>query len=138
MLKAGVPPLVPGSGNRGAILIKNWEFKPNPPDRPQLAPFTHFNHEVEDKEGIPGQGNKNPRRGFFNHRICLYNEKFYDPSYGTGPFDTQHDWEEASVAGYRIAFLWPNGDGTSSAYVINKEDDSDPDRPETIFTILLP
>lgn len=51
---------------------------------------------------MPGQGNPNPPGGFFNHFIVKYDGKYYDPSYGGGPFDTQNDWENASLDGFFI------------------------------------
>ena len=61
--------------------------------------------EVDDAPGVPGQGSAvvpNPP-GWFSvgdHAVDTYNGKIYDPSYGTGPFNTIRAWAKASLAGY--------------------------------------
>ena len=45
----------------------------------------------------PAQGNPAPARLFLDHALVKYNGKIYDPSYGTGPFNSLKDWENASL-----------------------------------------
>src|SRR5205085_178439 len=47
----------------------------------------------------PGQGNPSPPPRFGNHFIVTYGGRYYDPSYGTGPFADQRAWEVASIDG---------------------------------------
>lgn len=49
-----------------------------------------------------GQSNTRPPTDYPNHVIVEVGERYYDPSYGTGPFDTQLDWERASLAGVGV------------------------------------
>lgn len=46
-----------------------------------------------------GQSNPRPPTDYPNHVIVQVGERYYDPSYGTGPFDSQLAWEQASLAG---------------------------------------
>ena len=48
--------------------------------------------------GTLGQDNPNPPPDYPNHVIVKARGNYYDPSYGTGPFPTQLDWERASLA----------------------------------------
>ncbi len=72
---------------------------------------------MTDQPGIPGQNNPNPPGSFENHFIVLFNNQYYDPSYGDGPYggqtlDIAHAaWEDASIDGfYEIIQL--NGQAT--------------------------
>lgn len=56
--------------------------------------------EVIDEDGVPGQDEANPTSAFNAHFIVEYNSKYYDPSYGAGPFDTELEWETHSIFGY--------------------------------------
>ena len=47
-----------------------------------------------------GQGPTKPRNLFNEHALVLIDGKFYDPSYGTGPFDDLPAWETASLDGF--------------------------------------
>jgi len=38
---------------------------------------------------------------FDNHIFIEYNNQYYDPSYGTGPFNTKADWLNTSLVGHR-------------------------------------
>ncbi len=83
------------------FLVKHWKFK-----HPPASSATSFTHrspaqcDVDNK--VPGQRNTNPPPQFINHFIVLADGKFWDPSYGHGPFTTQHDWEQASIDGLFI------------------------------------
>ena len=76
------------------FFVKKWN----------LAGANPFNSG--DLKGVAGQSNPDPRSIFDNHAIVLYNGKYYDPSYGTGPFASKVLWEDASLDGF-------------GAYVIN-------------------
>jgi hypothetical protein len=60
----------------------------------------------QDRDGVPGQGTPDPTSNFFNHFIVSYGGKYYDPSYGTGPFsgdtddEARNNWENSAIAGY--------------------------------------
>ncbi len=49
-------------------------------------------------EGAPGQDSPSPPPDFPNHYILRIDGKYYDPSYGNGPFDDHESWEAASLA----------------------------------------
>lgn len=58
-----------------------------------------------DATGLPGQDNPNPASWFARHFIVKINLRYYDPSYGAGPFTgTQEEanqaWELGAIAGY--------------------------------------
>jgi len=76
--------------------VKNWDLS-------SLNPFNPI-----DKSGIPGQGNNDPKSDFTNHAIVEFNNKYYDPSYGSGPFDSRIDWEDSSIEGFG-AYIIKNG-----------------------------
>ncbi len=60
--------------------------------------------DVFPEEGIPGQGFKDPFSKLPDHFVVKYDNKIYDPSYGTGPFDKESDHENAAIDGIRNAF----------------------------------
>lgn len=58
-----------------------------------------------DAPGIPGQDNPNPASWFARHFIVKINLKYYDPSYGAGPFtgtlqEANLAWEQGAISGY--------------------------------------
>jgi len=56
--------------------------------------------EAADAAGASGQGTSpNPPSMFGNHYIVKANGKYYDPSYGLGPFVDRKDYEDAAFAG---------------------------------------
>jgi hypothetical protein len=88
------------------FLVKDWNFI-DPGSSPGTYPFV-FVEDVDlfdDPSGAPGQGNQNPPGAFMNHFIVRHNEQYYDPSYGSGPFSSDLNWENASLDG-----LWTVGD----------------------------
>lgn len=61
--------------------------------------------DVVDLEGVPGQDNGNPASWFARHFIVKINLRYYDPSYGAGPFTGTTEqatmaWEGGAIAGY--------------------------------------
>lgn len=52
--------------------------------------------------GVFSQNNETPPPDFPNHVIVKVGDKYYDPSYGTGPFTSQLEWEKASISGVGI------------------------------------
>jgi len=105
-----------GPPGADVMLVKSWDFAKPTGD----APFRYVTEvkvpdkgaakfgakeEVKDKDGLAGQGIAavtNPP-GWFrvgDHAIVVYNNKIWDPSYGTGPFNTIRDWAKASLDGY--------------------------------------
>lgn len=58
-----------------------------------------------DVTGLPGQDNPNPASWFARHFIVKINFRYYDPSYGAGPFEGTTDeanliWEQGAMHGY--------------------------------------
>lgn len=120
---------VDGLTERGGMLIKYWTFSYTGLAPERCRPFTHRLSDVTDKNGAPGQGNEDPPGIFTNHYIILYNSKYYDPSYGNGPFTSQAEWENFSVAGYDKIFA----PAVSRASPIDAFKPDDPTIVETIF-----
>jgi hypothetical protein len=86
--------------NRRTInfLVKKWKFETPPATSP--TDFTHYlGINCLDLPGIPGQRNPDPPPAFANHFIVEHGGKYYDPSYGAGPFDHQRAWESAALDG---------------------------------------
>lgn len=79
------------------FLVKKWTFIEPPTSSPRE--FTHNFQSQLISDPIPGQSSTHPPPAFFNHFIVHFKGKFYDPSYGAGPFTTQDLWEAAGVAG---------------------------------------
>jgi hypothetical protein len=86
-----------GVRNTG-ILVKNNAFPANGTSGDHGYPF--LLGEIRRLEGIPGQGNANPPNIFNLHYIAQVDGKYYDPSYGTGPYDKLDDWENAALDGF--------------------------------------
>ena len=91
--------LFAGSGTSGC---SSFPYKLNSPCD---GPYWPGGAECTDADGVPGQDNPNPASYFGRHFIVLINGKFYDPSYGAGPFTGTSSqanlaWEQASMAGY--------------------------------------
>lgn len=55
--------------------------------------------DAVNQPGIPGQTTEEPNPFFENHYIIQYGGRYYDPSYGTGPFATSGDHENAASDG---------------------------------------
>ena len=55
--------------------------------------------------GVEAQNNEDPKSFFSDHGIVIYNEKIYDPSYGTGPFNNFIEWEDESIAGHGLIVI---------------------------------
>jgi hypothetical protein len=105
-------PAQPPSG----FIVKNYTFLPGSSSGCAAYPFK-FNDPcnyytawsdptVVDAPGLPGQDNPNPASWFARHFIVKINNKYYDPSYGAGPFTgTTHQatmvWETGAIAGYQ-------------------------------------
>jgi hypothetical protein len=56
------------------------------------------------KSGIGGQGNTDPQSTFPNHALVKYNNKYYDPSYGSPICATKIEWENISITGGGAAY----------------------------------
>lgn len=61
--------------------------------------------EVSDDPGIAGQDEANPASCFGMHYIVKINFRYYDPSYGVGPFTGTKEqanlaWEQGAIDGY--------------------------------------
>ena len=79
------------------FLVKNWDFNSKWSLSP---PFTHkVLTECKFSDGIKAQGMDNSQPFFFDHAIVKYKDKFYDPSYGAGPFYDKTSYEKVAIAG---------------------------------------
>ena len=84
-----------------------------------------------DAIGLPGQDNDNPASWFARHFIVKINSRYYDPSYGAGPFEGTTEqacstWEASAISGYF-------GTATSSPQRLGVRRDS-PQVRETSFS----
>ena len=96
--------------NATGMLVKNWTFPTTGTAPAECAPFTYRLSEVSDAPGVSGQGIGNPPPAFGNHFIVKYGGKWYDPSYGSGPYNSDSAWENASLDGF-IAKCTTSGGG---------------------------
>lgn len=53
-----------------------------------------------EKKSASGQGNTNPYPEFENHAIVKYNNKYYDPSYGSAIANDANSWETPALDGF--------------------------------------
>jgi len=80
------------------FLVKHWVFD-HPPASAASA-YTHFvPSQCRTGVGLPGQRNASPPPAFYNHFIVRADGRFWDPSYGAGPFADQSAWENAAIDG---------------------------------------
>jgi hypothetical protein len=91
--------VTPKAVHGAAFLVQNAVFQEPPNHIPEIFPYD-YPGQITFQNGIPGQGNDNPRQAFFDHCINKYGGNYYDPSYGAGSYATLHAWEEAALAGY--------------------------------------
>ena len=63
-----------------------------------------------DQLGMAGQHNDDPPGAFWNHFIVRYDGRFYDPSYGAGPFASENEHENAAIDGIRSGPLAKKND----------------------------
>jgi hypothetical protein len=87
------------------ILVRNWTFSGpslSDPDYPYYF-YTDVKYNGPAKKG---QGNTNPPGEFVFHSIVRMdmggNIRYYDPSYGTGPFPSLQEWQNASLDGLTL------------------------------------
>jgi hypothetical protein len=64
--------------------------------------------DIVDANGTPAQGNADPESVFRLHYIVLRGNDYFDPSYGTGPFPSQNDHEDAAMAAFRYNWTHAN------------------------------
>lgn len=94
----------------GAFAVKNWKKTGVSPrvvidtdagvDGGMPATLDASKDQAADDKGAAGQGNSpNPPSGFINHWIIKTNGKYYDPSYGLGPFDDLKKYEDSAFDG---------------------------------------
>jgi len=105
------------------LLIKEWRFE-GEGVAPGKTPYVYIKDiDVTLIDAMDGQGNGDPYPHFNVHYLVRYVEqlynpssgqleeivKYYDPSYGTGPFYSQNQFENASLAGFSIQFINEKG-----------------------------
>jgi len=105
-----------------SMLVKRWTFA-GAGSSPATAPYTYTIADLTDEEGVPGQGNANPPSAFGNHFLVVLDGKYYDPSYGTGPFSSENEWENASLDGF----------GRDFGFIGYRYKKNDPTVLETVF-----
>jgi hypothetical protein len=107
-----------GHGNDGGMLVKNWSFPSS-----GSSPFPGYEFlnrrdssfvvsggtayhwlyaEVNDMDGVAGQGTRNPASFFMGHVAAKIGGTYYDPSYGTS-YPTLGDLEADAVDGFWLA-----------------------------------
>ena len=108
-------------------MVKNWTVEANkfykpvsesPEDYQSLLSPTNNSVGVNGALpiGVAAQGHDNPYSRFQDHALVQINNKVYDPSYGTGPFNAFADWEVASIQSFG-AFI-RIGTGTPPVYIL--------------------
>lgn len=96
---------MPVSASDGSILVKDWQFS-DPPSGTGTYAYV-IGTDAIDLSGVPGQGNSNPPGGFNGHWITLFDNQYYDPSYGSAKVtgaDKDKAYEDGSLAGYGNLF----------------------------------
>jgi len=111
-----------------AFLAKNWTFSGSGVST-TTVPFVYVvGNDVNPAFGAPGQGMGDPVESLFGqHFIVRYNLQFFDPSYGSGPFNTQLGWENSSLDGLMYWGLY----GGRSARLTKMKDAA---ATETVFS----
>jgi len=62
------------------------------------------NNEAIDVAGVPAQGSPDQASVFGLHWVVRFNNQFWDPSYGVGPFNNLAQWEDGQAGmGTRVA-----------------------------------
>lgn len=110
-------------GDRLGLIVKKWTFASSGTVPASCGgSYTHFlATEVTDNSGVAGQGVMDPTSLFDLHYIVKRAGKFYDPSYGTGPFSSQSEWEDQSLAGFLGDCLLLLPDGTLTTVLVAVE-----------------
>ena len=78
------------------FLVKHWLFLGTGRFPP---PFTHLEGRECISFPVAGQRNESPWPNFTNHFIVRAIGMYWDPSYGSPPFFTELEWENASIDG---------------------------------------
>lgn len=95
-----------------------------------------------EDSGLPAQGIANPVSEFVNHAMVYYNGKFYDPSYGIGPFSSEQSYETAAIYGRAVYVLadipinTPMGPMTEPIYVLYHLDHEQSNVIDLIFNLI--
>lgn len=77
--------------------------------------------EVLDEDGDDGQNNANPNPIFENHQVVLFNNQYYDPSYGK-VYTSLADLETKAIAGFYILGVRMVGSENKVAFFFKKND----------------
>lgn len=111
------------------FLVKNWNVSPNNfyqilSDDPENYQTTIPPNENVALDGVDAQSKPNPYSVFHDHSLVKFNNKYYDPSYDTVPFDSFGEWEANSVAAFgaiiqhstpTVSLLWVEKNNTAVA-----------------------
>ncbi|MBK9462524.1 MAG: hypothetical protein IPN94_24655 [Sphingobacteriales bacterium] len=111
--------------NVAQFMVKNWTVEANkfyklisenPENYQSLLSPTNNGIGVNGAlpPGLAAQGNNDPYSLFSDHALIRINNKIYDPSYGTGPFNTFADWEVASIQSFGAFINY----GSPSAFLL--------------------
>jgi hypothetical protein len=97
------------------MIVYDIDFGPMRFDPPFRYRFTEIDFTPA---GIPGQGMPTPSaKHFSNHAVNVYGGKIYDPSYGKGPYDDLHAWEEDAIEAYGSIACPPPPSGEADCYI---------------------
>lgn len=90
----------------GASGCANHPFRINAPCAVAGSAWFWPTTDAADQNGTPGQGSTDPASFFERHFIVKHGDRYFDPSYGAGPFIAGNPdqaalaWENTSIAGY--------------------------------------
>jgi len=116
------------------LLVRNYDFAgegtsgcagwPYRLDSPCGGPYWPGGPECTDADGIPGQDEPNPASYFGRHFVVKINGKYYDPSYGAGPYEgTTNEanllWEQSAIDGYH-GYCGPYHAARKDAYEVRE------------------
>ena len=91
------------NGSLFTFLVPNWAN--SSPNSSGLV----INVALTDQPGVPGQSESDPQSAFLNHAIVAYQQQFYDPSYGEGPFTASGSPAPLVLCGVTVPNVYLSG-----------------------------
>ncbi len=93
--------------HRAVFFVKRWFVTANTFAKVALPLIsetaTYTENPLTDQWGAAAQGNPNPMPLFSDHAVVMYNNKIYDPSYGTTICNNLEEWQGLSIDGFGSA-----------------------------------
>lgn len=111
--KRSMPCILGGKNDQIDSTVNNDDRKVATAKGKQPFPFV-VGLSAINLPGIAGQDNPEPPGSFGNHFIVKLLGKFYDPSYGGNPYDTEDAHENAAISGLLKGVLARRADGSVS------------------------